>query len=105
MVLLGWVTLIYVSYTESRPGGYSTHSKTNWSVNGFWTGSYEHTCRWLPKLMEAVEAKPLPLFTTLLSIGFSVLAIAIKLRIMTELDSEPVSAAEVKPSSPPALPG
>jgi hypothetical protein len=93
MVLLGWLTYIHISYTSSPgPGSITTHTKTNWSVNGFWTGGYENSCRWHSKLMETVEAQPLPLIEGLLAILFAVLAIAVKLRIVTEI-YPPVSPA------------
>jgi len=86
MVLLGWATFIYVSYSSSpRPGSFTTNTKTNWSVNGFWTGGYENNCRWYAKLMETVEAEPLPLISSLLGMLFAVLAIAVKLRIVAAL--------------------
>ncbi|HKB02160.1 MAG TPA: hypothetical protein VKD90_08070 [Gemmataceae bacterium] len=86
MVLLGWITFIHVSYTSyPRPGSVTTHTKTNWQVNAFWTGGYEDTCRWHGELMKAVEAQPLPLVNTLLGLMFGVLAVAIKLRVVAEL--------------------
>jgi hypothetical protein len=64
---------------------FTTRTTTNWSVNGFWTGGYENECRWYDNLMEAAEAPPLPLISSLLGMLFAVLAIAVKLRIVTEL--------------------
>lgn len=82
MVLLGWVTFLYVSYTNtSGPGSYSTHNKTDFSVNGFWTGGYENSCRWHTKLMQAVESQPLPFVEFLLSVLLAILAILVKLKI------------------------
>jgi hypothetical protein len=87
MALLGWVTYIHISYTTSpQPGSTTTQTKTNWQVSGFWTGGYENTCRWHGELMKAVEAEPLPLVSTLLGMLFAVLAIALKLRIMAEMN-------------------
>ncbi len=40
MFLLGWVTFLHVRYTSSEAGRSTSHSKTNWSVNAFWTGGY-----------------------------------------------------------------
>jgi hypothetical protein len=86
MILLGWVTFIHVSYSTSStsPGRatLTTHTKTNWQVNGFWTGGYEDTCRWDAELMKAFEAEPLPLVTTLLGLLFALLAILVKLQIV-----------------------
>jgi hypothetical protein len=83
MILLGWVTFIHVTFSSSPgPGMITTQTKTNWQVNGFWTGGYENTCRWHGELMKALEVEPLPLITILLELMFAVLAIAIKLRIV-----------------------
>jgi hypothetical protein len=84
MILLGWVTFIHVSFSSSPgPGMITTQTRTNWQVNGFWTGGYENTCRWHGELMKALEVEPLSLITILLELMFAVLAIAIKLRIVT----------------------
>jgi hypothetical protein len=86
MVLLGWVTLLYVSYTSSpRPGYHSTNTKSDVSVNGFWTGGYENSCRWHTKLMAVVETEPMPLVEFLLGVLFAILAIVVKLRITADL--------------------
>jgi hypothetical protein len=83
MILLGWVTFIYVSYaSSSRPGSVTTQTKWSWQVNGFWTGGYESDCRWHDDLMKVIEAEPLPLVTTLLGLLFAVLAIVVKFRIV-----------------------
>jgi hypothetical protein len=85
MILLGWVTFIYVSYTSSPgPGTITTQTRTSWHVNGFWTGGYEDTCRWHADLMAALEAEPLPVVATLLELLFAVLAIVIKLWVVAE---------------------
>ncbi len=82
MVLLGWVTLIVVSYTSNpRPGSFSTQNKTAFGINGFWTGGYDNECQWHTKLMATVEAEPLPLAEFLLGAVFAVLAIVVKLEI------------------------
>jgi hypothetical protein len=84
MILLGWVTFIHVSFSSSPgPGSVTTQTRTNWQVSGFWTGGYENTCRWHGELMKALEVEPLPLITILLELMFAVLAIAIKLRIVS----------------------
>jgi len=90
MVLLGWVTFIYASYSIVQPTSVATrtvtkHTKTNWSVNAFWTGGYENECRWYAKLMETVEVEPVQLIDSLLGILFLILAIARKLKIAGEL--------------------
>lgn len=87
MVLLGWVTFFHISYAGSpQPGSTTTHTKTDWSVNGFWTGGYENDCRWHTQLMKVVEAEPLQLVNSLLGLLFAVLAIGVKLKIVTDLD-------------------
>lgn len=86
MILLGWVTVLYVSYTANpQPGAYRTNTKSDLSVNGFWTGGYENTCRWHTKTMKLVETEPLPLVEYLLSVLFAVLAIVVKLRITSDV--------------------
>jgi hypothetical protein len=86
MVLLGWVTYVHVTITTNpRPGAVRTQTKSNWRVNGFWTGGYEDTCRWHADVMNTVEARPLPVVTTLLALLFTVLALAVKLRIAGDI--------------------
>ena len=97
MILLGWVTFIYVSYSGNpRPGAFTTETKTNWQVNGFWTGGYEDNCRWHDDLMKAVEAEPLPLVATLLWLMYAVLAIVVKLRIVAGVYG-PMSIGQEEP--------
>jgi hypothetical protein len=104
MVLLGWITFIHVSFTSyPRPGSVTTHTKTNWQVNAFWTGGYEDTCRWHGDLMKAVEVEPLPLVNTLLGLVFGVLAVVIKLRVAGEL-YEPMPVGPVEPGEAAAGP-
>lgn len=94
MVLLGWVTLLYVSYTASpQPGSYRTNTKSDVSVNGFWTGGYENACRWHTKMMKLVETEPLPLIEFLLGVLFAILAIVVKLRITAELYGPDIATA------------
>lgn len=82
MILLGWVTYLSVSYSETHGSGHVTqHTSTNWSVNGFWTGGYENECRWYGKLLETLNAPKLAAVATALGLIFGVLAIAVKLRI------------------------
>jgi hypothetical protein len=86
LVLLGWVTYLSVSYTDVRPGSVQTTSKSNWSVNGFWTGGYEDECRWYGKLLELLEAPRLALVTTALGLVFGVLALGVKLTVVADLE-------------------
>ena len=85
MLLLGWITFFAISYTDSKPGSSSTQSKTDFSVNGFWTGGYESDCRWHGKLMQVVEAPPLAFVSTMLTLVFGMVAVAIKLRISEDV--------------------
>ena len=86
MLLLGWVAYIHVSFEHNpRPGVFRSETRENWHVNGFWTGGYEDTCRWHGDLMKTLDAAPVPLVATLLSLLFSVLAIAVKLRIVGDV--------------------
>ena len=95
MVLLGWITVFFVSYTSNpRPGSFSTQNKSDFSINAFWAGGYEDECHWHTKLMAAVEAKPLPLVEFLLGILYAVLAIVVKLQI---------AAAMYQPPQPPEI--
>ncbi|HEY6803114.1 MAG TPA: hypothetical protein VI306_05985 [Pyrinomonadaceae bacterium] len=90
MVLLGWVTFIHVSYTHKTegPGRLTTieqTTKTDWGVNTFWTGTYADDCKWHGSLMKSLESEPLALVDSLLMLVFAVLAIAIKIRIVSDL--------------------
>ncbi len=90
MVLLGWITFFFVSYTSNpRPSSFSTQNKSDFSVNAFWTGGYEDECHWHTKLMAAVEAKPLPLVEFLFSVEYAVLAIVVKLKIAAGIYRQP----------------
>jgi hypothetical protein len=89
LLLLGFVTFLAVSYTETTPGGYTTHNSTNWSVNGFWVGGYENGCRWYAKLMEALAAPTWAPVASALGLLFGALALVIKLHIAARL---PVTA-------------
>jgi hypothetical protein len=87
LFLLGIVTFVAVSYTDTpRPGTVTSQSKTNFSVNGFWTGGYENECRWYGKLMVALDAPTLELIATALGLLFGILAIAVKLTIAASLE-------------------
>lgn len=87
MILLGWLTTISVSYSESpAPNEVTTMNTDTFHVNGLWTGGYENRCCWLEDLMEAVDAPPLPLVVLLLGLMFTVLAVVVKLRITACLD-------------------
>jgi hypothetical protein len=101
LLLLGLVTFLYLSYTETTPAGYTTHTSTNWSVNGFWTGGYENGCRWYDKLMEALQAPKWAPVATSLGLIFGVLAVVVKLHITGRL---PVRTPEV-PAPPYPLRG
>jgi hypothetical protein len=85
MALLGWLTFVIVSYSETTPRGFSRQEKTNWAVNAFWTGAYENDCRWYGDLMKALNAPKVTVIATALSLVFGVMAIAVKLTIAGEL--------------------
>lgn len=113
MVLLGWVTFIHVSYTthetERSDSEYrsimmektETKTQTDWRVNSFWTGGYANDCKWHESLMKSVESKPLELVDRLLTLLFAVLAIAVKIKIVSGLYA-PLPSYEV--SSPDSQP-
>jgi hypothetical protein len=87
MLLLGAFTYVSVSYTEtSGPGAVTTHQTTNWSVNGFWTGGYTDECRWYGAVMQTLEAPKLGMVSTALGLVFGVLAITVKLHIVSALE-------------------
>jgi hypothetical protein len=98
LLLLGLATFYSLSYSEARPGSSTTYSRTNWSVNPFWTGGYEDGCRWYGKLMETLEVPPVPLVVTALALVFGVLAVAVKLHVAAAL------AAPAAPASAPGAP-
>src|SRR5262249_29884163 len=89
LLLLGFVTFLAVSYTETRPGGYPTPHSTHWSREGFGVGGYENGCRWYAKLMEALAAPTWAPVATALGLLFGALAVVIKLHIAARL---PVTA-------------
>jgi hypothetical protein len=119
MLLLGWVTFVHVSYTtreekhsnttytESGLNSETTrfettnsvsttqHTKTNWSVNSFWTGGYADGCKWHESLMKALDAPQMPLIDSLLTLLFALLAIAIKFRIINDV-YRPRSVSEME---------
>jgi hypothetical protein len=124
MVLLGWVTFIQVSYTRSETKfGNTTYTNTeldaettrtvtstntetstqtrttntNWGVNSFWIGGYADGCKWHESLMKALEAKPVELVDTLLTMLFAVLAIVIKLRIVHDVYRPALAHDETPP--------
>lgn len=93
MVLLGWITFINVSYTIYEKKHADTEYtatdidkiKTTWGVKVFWTGGYADDCKWHGSLMEALEAEPVQLIDRLLTLMFAILAIAIKIKIVSGL--------------------
>jgi hypothetical protein len=101
VLLLGGVTFVSVSFTTSTgPGNFTSKNNTNWSVNGFWTGGYEDSCRWYGAAAAAYETQTLPLVTALLGIVFAVLAVAVKLRVVRDL--RPTAAPDRKEGPGPA---
>jgi len=101
MLLLGWVTFLSVSFTTSTgPGSFTTKSSTNWSVNGFWTGGYEDSCRWYGTAAAIYETQTLPPVATLQGLAFAVLAVAVKLRVVRDL--RPTAAPDRKEDPGPA---
>jgi hypothetical protein len=125
MLLLGWITFIHVSYTtrettsdkqthlnsaldleraDSVPEYTDTvttsqtvHTQTNWGVNGFWIGGYADNCKWYGSLMEALKAKPIQWIESLLTMLFAVLAIAIKIRIVSDVLKLPSKVTKMSP--------
>jgi hypothetical protein len=87
-----------VSYTEQGPKGFTTHNKSEWSVNSFWTGGYENECRWYAKVLQIYEVPALEVISTALGLVFGVLAIGVKLTIVGRI--KPTVVPEPLPSEP-----
>ena len=96
MLLLGFITFFSLHFSE-RPGHVSHN--VSWNVNAFWIGGYHSECHWYSKLMSALKVPTLAFVSTLLSLLFSVLAIAMKLTIVERFLPPPPLAGE-----PPAVP-
>ena len=82
-LLLGQMLLLGMIFFSYRSSGGSTN--LNWSVNVFWTGGYEDTCRWYEKLAAAYQTKTLPFVSTLLKLLCGALAVGVKLAIVQRL--------------------
>jgi hypothetical protein len=105
LLLLGFATFVHVSFTDTRTdqrGSVTTNyqTKTSWAVSAFWTGGYENDCRWHTALMSAVEAPKLAPVSTLLALLFGILAIGVKLRIVSGVLPPPVTPAVEGPHCP-----
>lgn len=87
VVLLQWALLGGVKYLSVRQyyegGGYS--NSTNFNVTAKWLGGYEHSTEWYSKYCEVAEISQIPFFTFILSTVFMLLAIAVKLRVVSRL--------------------
>ena len=92
MLLLGLVTLVVVSYTssgsEDGTNRVSQVSKTDWGVNGSWTGGYPDSTKWLDKTMESVEADVPDVAATVLALLLGLFAILVKLHIAEAIMEE-----------------
>ena len=89
MLLLGMIMFFSVRWNQ----GGTQHTNLNWNVNVFWTGGYEDECRWYGKLVEVYRTTKMPLITTLLTLLFGAMAVAVKLAIVQRMQKEPVVAA------------
>lgn len=65
-------------------------------MNSFWTGGYADECKWYESVMKSLESEPLGLITRLLTLLFAVLAIVVKIKIVTDLYA-PIPSDEVWP--------
>jgi hypothetical protein len=93
LLLLGVVTFYNISYTETQGNFTTTKRNLSWDVNGLWSGGFENQCRWYDKLTEITNAPKVALLSTLLGLLFGVLAIVVKLHIVTRLPEGMVPAA------------
>lgn len=82
-LLLGQMLLLGMLFFSYRSSGGSVN--TNWSVNVFWTGGYEDTCRWYEKLAAAYSTTTLPFVSTMLKLLCGALAVGVKLAIVQRL--------------------
>lgn len=87
LLLLAQMLLMGLVFFYIRLNGGGTNM--NWSVNVFWTGAYEDSCRWYGKLAEVFHTTKLPLVETLLTLLFGTLAVAVKIAIVQRLQPEP----------------
>ncbi len=94
LALLGFAVYIRTQFhpTDRGPG---VHTQTNikWQINAFWTGGYEHTCRWYTVYADALDMPPHPVIVQLLMLLFLVVAVAMKWTVIREL---------IRPTEPPA---
>jgi hypothetical protein len=95
MLLMGWVTFLHFSYTSYSANSSTSHSKTNWSVNAFWTGGYEEGCRWYGEAMKLADSATLPPLVTLLGLMFGVVAVAVKLTVTLRMERTWVDEADL----------
>ncbi len=101
MVLLGWFTFLSISYTTTTPGGYTSQTRTNWSVNAFWTGGYEDNCRWYGQVMQVADSQTLPPVVMLLEMLFGLVAVTVKVTVVRRMERPPVEALEDVADWPP----
>jgi hypothetical protein len=88
MLLLGMIMFFSVRWNQ----GGTQHTNLNWNVNVFWTGGYEDECRWYGKMAEVYRTTRMPLVTTLLTLLFGAMAVAVKLSIVQRMQKEPAIA-------------
>ncbi|MEW6157964.1 MAG: hypothetical protein AB1813_11060 [Verrucomicrobiota bacterium] len=84
MLILGLLMFIY---SDVRTGN-SRSTSFSWNIHAFWTGGYEHECRWYDKIVEHFKTSPLPWINTLLALVLGALAIVIKIAIIQRLIPE-----------------
>ncbi len=102
LLLLAQMLVLGLFFFYYRSGGGQTN--VSWSVNTFWTGGYEDTCRWYGKLAEAARTPTLPFVDTLLKMLFGAFAVAIKLAIAQRLPPETrLAPMDVIPPTPPPV--
>ena len=89
MLLLGMIMFFSVRWNQAG----TQHNNLSWNVNVFWTGGYEDECRWYGKLAEVNRTTRMPLVTTLLTLLFGAMAVAMKIAIVQRMQKEPVAMA------------
>lgn len=75
--------LVYWSVTTTSALSFKSNAK--FSVQVFWIGAYENSSRWYTEMMQVAEAAPVEFLSTLLLIVLTVVAIAVKLEIVSVL--------------------
>lgn len=99
LLLLGLIVLLWVSYQTTSIGSFHQQSDTVIQVNGFWLGAFEDSSRWYTKLMQTVRAPEVGLVSLLFKMLLTVVAIVMKIEIVSKLRDSGVLDEEPSLSS------